>query len=87
MWPTARAQDSYERTSWPFIEKMAAGEVQAQMTLSRAAKMAGWLMPGADESASDRKRSGKAEGSWQLREAVLAFGLLHPSTETTTEQE
>jgi len=41
-WPTARAQDSYERTSWPFIEKMAAGEVQAQMTLSRVARMAGW---------------------------------------------
>ena len=44
-WPTARAQDSYERTSWPFIEKMAAGEVKAQMTLSRAARMAGWRTP------------------------------------------
>jgi hypothetical protein len=48
-WPTARAQDSYERTSWPFIEKMAAGEVQAQMTLSRAARMAGWRTPSASD--------------------------------------
>ena len=41
-----------------------------------------------DCNGASRKRvlnaEGKAEGRWQLREAVLAFGLLHPSTETTT---
>ena len=39
-WPTARAQDSYERSSNPFIEKMLTGEFKAQLTLGRAARFA-----------------------------------------------